>query len=72
MGVFAVILQQLNCSLGYVYVSHAQTSSVFTTSILSCFLLQSSHAGGLFAGACMHARIVLREKQVSYRRLCLS
>ena len=28
MGVFAVILQQLNCSLGHVYVSHAQTSSV--------------------------------------------
>ena len=27
MGVFAVILQQLNCSLGYVYVSHAYCST---------------------------------------------
>lgn len=49
MGVFAVILQQLNCSLGYVYVSYA----VFLiASVLFCFLLQSSHAGGLSAGAC--------------------
>ena len=51
MGVFAVILQQLNCSLGYVYVSHAQASSILTATRRSCFVLQSSNAGGPFAGA---------------------
>ena len=47
MGVFAVILQQLNCSLGYVYVSHAHCS---TWTLLP--LEEVSHAEALSAGAC--------------------
>ena len=71
MGVFAVILQQLNCSLGYVYVSYAQTSSVFTTSILSCFLLQSSHAGGCVCWS-LYARKGVAESMCYLKNLCLS
>ena len=52
-GVFAVILQQLNCSLGYVYVSHLLLNSALHFLTLPCLQSCSSALQSIDQNCCI-------------------